>query len=159
MLGGLALKLVFKGGRWVYIAYQMRKATSTMRVIGTSVGDLHRLLNITQKSDDAFVTLYRGTTGSERAGNLIYLTDDIVAAGKYAANGGKVVSYKVSSSALYELQANRMLNILSDIHKPSGHAHKTFEFIGSNLREALNLNSKIVYMKYCCRAFGQLTSI
>jgi hypothetical protein len=71
---------------------------------------------------------------------LLFLTDDGAVAATYIKNRGQVMKYEVSGSILFSLRQRRMLTMMEDIHMFGGKAirHSTYQFSGTNLREALN---------------------
>jgi len=85
---------------------------------------------------DPMVTLYRGKTGSEGAGSMIFLTDDITVARMYVKNGEQVMKYEISSSSLWEMGVRGEVTTLKDSYQ--GVQHNTFRFNNSQIREALN---------------------
>ncbi len=135
---GLITKLGLKalGG---YAARNISNRLSANSSLKNTVDDFVKLFNPADAYDPV-KTLYRGTTGSEGKGNLLFLTDDATVAATYVKNGGQVMKYELSHSSIYNLRQRGMLTMKEDIHKVGTQEvrHSTYEFSGSNLREALN---------------------
>ena len=66
--------------------------------------------------DGSYVTLYRGTTGTENGGAPLYMTDSPEYAATYVRNGGTVVQAKIPSSTLKLLMYNNDVSTYSGIH-------------------------------------------
>src|SRR5690554_369622 len=84
---------------------------------------------------DATKILYRGISGSEKAGAQIFFTDNSAAAATYVKNGGQIVETRVSQFGLKKLELDGKLEVLQDLHK--GVRHTSYKFQGAELREAL----------------------
>ena len=132
----LIVKLI-QGGKWAWIAYQLNRATNTIKPLPRGVQSMLNLLK-PQNADEAVTTLYRGTTGSEGTGQFLFLTDDATVAASYAKNNGQVVQYNLSSTALYQLRQRGALEVLNDINATTSIRHNTFKFVGKDLKNALN---------------------
>ncbi|WP_452601292.1 3-coathanger stack domain-containing protein [Pontimicrobium sp. MEBiC06410] len=111
--------------------------------------DFVEILKATDDVFDPTITLYRGYTGSESSGTIIYLTDDVSVAASYVKNGGSVMKFELSESGLYRLQnaestASRLNILPNDIHMIGGKQikHTTYEFVGEEVRKALNVLAK-----------------
>ena len=80
------------------------------------------IYDFTYDPDDAFITLYRGTTGSESRPGFLYMTDDPSYASYYIKNGGQLVKATIPKHTFYQMQfngdvsiKNGLLNIGNDI--------------------------------------------
>jgi RHS repeat-associated protein len=135
--------LVFIGrglGKWVV---QRLAARQGPKAVISSADDFTRLFK-PQHELDFTKTLYRGTTGSEKSGSFLFLTDDASVAATYVENGGRVMSYEVTNYSLYNLEQRGLLEVLPDIHMIGGKEirHTTFLFKDGNIRKALNQIAK-----------------
>ncbi len=67
------------------------------------------------------ITLYRGTTGSERDGGALFMTDDPNYAATYVRNGGRVVEITIPRSTLWLMQQNGLISLPTPgIYAPTG---------------------------------------
>ena len=68
------------------------------------------------------VTLYRGTTGSEKRGGALFMTENPDYAATFVKNGGKVVKVTISRGTIDQMYINGDLLYLNGLHlnnKPS----------------------------------------
>ncbi len=138
----LGVGLIFKFGFRAIGSYAMKNISYRLAsnpALKNTVDDFVRLFKPINEYD-VTKTFYRGTTGSEGKGNLFFLTDDAKVAATYVKNGGQVMKYDISNSALFNLRQRGLLTLKEDIHKIGSQEirHTTYEFTGSNLRQALN---------------------
>jgi RHS repeat-associated protein len=91
---------------------------------------------------DPMITLYRGTTGSESSGNILFTAKDASAAASYVKNGGQLVEYNVSLSSMRTLEATGQLSTKTGINKATGEMTTEFMFEGEELKKALNTIAK-----------------
>lgn len=140
---GLLTKAGFKA-LGSYAAKNISNRLAANAVLKNTVDDFVKLFKPIN-AEDVTTTLFRGTTGSEGKGNLLFLTNDASVAATYVKNGGQVMKYEVTNSSLFNLQQRGMLTINpKDMHMINGQQiyHTTYEFTGSNLRQALNQIAK-----------------
>lgn len=142
----LGIGLLLKHGLKILGGYAVRNVSSRLvekGVLNSSVDDFIKLFKPIDEYD-VIKTLYRGTTGSEGSGNLLFLTDDATVAASYIKNGGQVMKYEVRSDALFSLRQQGLLKLKEDIHKIGSKEirHTTYQFSGSNLRLAFNQIAK-----------------
>jgi hypothetical protein len=93
---------------------------------------------------DPVVTLYRGTTGSETSGSILFATDDATVAASYIQNGGQVVKYELSASSIKALEYTGELTYKTGMNTFTNQVTKEFVFEGQALKDALNLIAKPV---------------
>ena len=117
-------------------AISRNSANHIARQATSKVDDFIKMLNPIDKVDE--LILYRGTTGSEATKRVIYLTSDPTVARTYVKNGGSVVQYRVSRVAVEKMQWNRLLEIKTGIHGPTGKINHEYMFTTPDVVKALN---------------------
>lgn len=100
------------------------------------VDDFVKLLNPIDEFDAA-IPLYRGFTGTEKASQVIFYTDDAAVAATYVKNGMSVHSINVSQFALSKLEQGGNLIRLTGKHGSTGITNTEYQFIGKDLVQAI----------------------
>ena len=109
-------------------------------VLKNTADDFIRLFN-PQYEADFVKTIFRGTTGTESGSAILFLTDEAAVAATYVKNGGSVVQYEISQSAIYSLELTGELTYNTGIHL-GGNVSKEYVFHGQELVKALNSIAK-----------------
>lgn len=139
--------IVYEGGKLLAMGLATGIAKATARQVSAKLFSNILKEETTSQTDkyvklltefgeyDATKILYRGTSGSEKAGAQIFFTDNSAAAATYVKNGGQLIETRVSQFGLKKLELDGKLEILQDLHK--GVRHTSYKFQGAELREAM----------------------
>ncbi|SFW81842.1 RHS repeat protein [Chitinophaga sancti] len=127
---------IFEGTIGKYIL----NATPAIKKAAPIVNKVTRYLEMMKPKDeyDVVKTLYRGTTGSETGGTIIFLTEDPKVALTYVKNGGQVMQYQISKISIKLLEMSGELELKTGIHTISGTVNNEYMFKGKEIVEALN---------------------
>jgi len=115
----------------------MGRALKEMDIV---LDDLARELQPFSEFDN--LTLYRGTSGTENAGNVVFLTDNIKVAQSYVKNGGEVVKYDLSKVGIERLYFSQKVEKLTGKHTSTGATNTEYLFRGAELKQILNSLAK-----------------
>jgi hypothetical protein len=89
-------------------------------------------------NDTDVITLFRGTTGSEKSSSQIFLTPNIEYAESYILNGGEIFEYKVSRMGLQKLEWDNVVLPLYGVNSKNGAQGPEYQFSGKKFVDYLN---------------------